>query len=219
MPLIEESTYMSAHCTHHSAATPAGYPPAYRRILWIALVVNFAMFGIEIGAGLQSGSASLLADAIDFLGDGLNYALALAVFGAAAIWGSRVAGLKSLSMMGFGIFLLGRVVWSYFAGITPEPVTMGAIGLLALSANLFVAALLYRYREGNANMRAVWLCTRNDALGNIAVMLAAVGVFGTGTAWPDWIVALLMAGLALHSGALVLRQARVELTSGESHAH
>jgi Co/Zn/Cd efflux system component len=213
---------MSAHCTHHTpakTAISAGYPPAYRRILWIALVVNFAMFGIEISAGLQSGSVSLLADAIDFLGDGLNYALALAVFGAAAIWGSRVALFKSVCMIGFGIFLLARVAWSYFAGIVPEPVTMGLIGMLALLANLFVAALLYRYREGNANMRAVWLCTRNDAVGNIAVMLAAIGVLGTHTAWPDWIVGLLMAGLALYSGSLVLRQARAELVSGEHHAH
>ena len=208
---------MSAHHNHHSPATPAGYPPAYRRILWIALVVNFAMFGIEIGAGLQSGSVALLADAIDFFGDAVNYALALAVLGAASIWGSRVALLKSISMIGFGLFLLGRVAWSYAAGITPEPVTMGLIGLLALLANLFVAALLYRYREGNANMRAVWLCTRNDAASNIAVMLAALGVLGTHTAWPDWIVALLMAGLALHSGALVWRQVRAELTHGKSH--
>jgi Co/Zn/Cd efflux system component len=217
MPLIPESTNMSAHCSHHAPATPAGYPPAYRRILWIALVVNFAMFGIEVGSGLQSGSVSLLADAIDFLGDGLNYALALAAFGAAAIWGSRVALFKSWCMIGFGMFLLSRVAWSYFAGITPEAITMGLIGLLALLANLFVAALLYRYREGNANMRAVWLCTRNDAIGNIAVMLAAMGVLGSGTAWPDWIVAVLMAGLAIHSGVQVLRQARLELASGDSH--
>lgn len=208
---------MSAHCSHHAAPAANSQTPAYRRILWIALVVNFAMFGIEIGAGLQSGSVSLLADALDFFGDAVNYALALAVLGAAAVWGSRVALFKSLCMIGFGLFLLARVAWSYFQGITPEAMTMGLIGLLALIANLFVAALLYRYREGNANMRAVWLCTRNDAIGNIAVMLAAVGVFGTHTAWPDWIVALLMAGMAIHSGTLVLRQARQELK--HSHIH
>jgi Co/Zn/Cd efflux system component len=218
MPLIEKSLHMSAHCTHHAPTAPTGYPPAYRRILWIALVVNFAMFGIEIGAGLRSDSVALLADAIDFFGDGVNYALALAVLGMASIWGSRVALLKAVSMIGFGLFLLGRVLWSYSTGITPEPVTMGAIGLLALLANLFVAALLYRYREGNANMRAVWLCTRNDALGNIAVMLAAIGVLGSGTAWPDWIVAVIMASLALHSGTSVGRQARAELQHANSDA-
>ncbi len=210
---------MSAHCSHHAAPAANSQTPAYRRILWIALVVNFAMFGIEIGAGLQSGSVSLLADAIDFFGDAVNYALALAVLGAAAVWGSRVALFKSLCMIGFGLFLLSRVAWSYTQGITPEAMTMGLIGLLALAANLFVAALLYRFREGNANMRAVWLCTRNDAIGNIAVMLAAVGVFGTHTAWPDWIVALLMAGLAIHSGTLVLRQARAELAPGNHLDH
>ncbi len=208
---------MSAHCCPPTAPACADQTPAYRRILWVALLVNFAMFGIEIGAGLQSGSVSLLADAIDFLGDALNYALALAVFGAAAIWGSRMALFKSLCMIGFGIFLLGRVAWSYLNGITPEAITMGLIGLLALCANLFVAALLYRYREGNADMRAVWLCTRNDAIGNIAVMLAAIGVFGTQTAWPDWTVALLMAGLAIHSGSLVLRQARQEIKNTHNH--
>ena len=208
---------MSAHCCAPIAPTTTAPKPAYRRILWIALVVNFMMFGIEIGAGLQSGSVSLLADAVDFFGDAVNYGLALAVLGAASIWGSRVALLKALSMIGFGIFLMSRLAWSYFAGITPEAVTMGTIGLLALCANLFVAALLYRYREGNANMRAVWLCTRNDAMGNIAVLLAAIGVLGTQTAWPDWIVALLMASLAIHSGLQVLRQARIELASGGLH--
>jgi Co/Zn/Cd efflux system component len=210
---------MSAHCCTSITPTTTAPSPEYRRILWIALVVNFIMFGVEISAGLQSGSVSLLADAVDFFGDAVNYGLALAVLGAAARWGSRVALLKALSMMGFGIFLLGRLAWSYWAGIAPEAITMGTVGLLALCANLLVAALLYRYREGNANMRAVWLCTRNDAMGNIAVMLAAVGVWGAQTAWPDWIVALLMAGLAIHSGSLVLRQARRELNSGETHEH
>ncbi len=213
----ENSTTASCadHC--HIPSAQLASNPNYRRILWIALLVNFAMFGIEIGAGLQSGSVSLLADAIDFFGDAVNYALALAVLGAAAVWGSRVALLKSLCMIGFGLFLLARVTWSYFNGITPEAMTMGLIGLLALCVNLFVAALLYRYREGNANMRAVWLCTRNDAIGNIAVILAAIGVLGTHTAWPDWLVALLMASLAIHSGMLVLRQAHAEITAGAIH--
>ena len=208
------------HC-HTPTATQAAIP-SYRRILWIALIVNLAMFAIEIGAGMQSGSVALLADAVDFFGDAANYALALFVLGLAPIWGTRVAQLKAWTMMAFGMFILGRMAWSFFQGIVPEAYTMGTVGLLALVANLSVAALLYAYREGNANMRSVWLCTRNDAIGNIAVMLAALGVLGTGTAWPDLAVGLIMAGLALHSGVQILRTARRELDSAahaQPHAH
>ena len=119
--------------------------------------------------------------------------------------------LKAASMMGFGVFVLGKAVWSMSQGVAPEPITMGLIGALALAANLGVAGLLYAFRSGDANMRGVWLCTRNDAIGNVAVMLAALGVFGTGTAWPDLAVASVMAGLAISAGWSVLRQARREL--------
>jgi Co/Zn/Cd efflux system component len=197
------------HC--HTPRANEAADPRYRRILWVALVVNFAMFVIEIGAGLQSGSVALLADAVDFFGDAANYALALFVLGLAPIWGTRVAQLKACTMLAFGVFVVGRMVWSYFQGVMPEAYTMATVGLLALVANLSVAALLYAYREGNANMRSVWLCTRNDAIGNIAVMLAALGVFGTSTAWPDLVVGLIMAGLALHSGQQILRAAHAEL--------
>lgn len=105
--------------------------------------------------------------------------------------------VKGVSMLAFGVFVVGRVVWGAWHGVAPEPLTMGTIGLLALAANLGVAVLLYAYREGDANMRGVWLCTRNDALGNIAVMGAALGVFGTGSAWPDLAVAAIMAWLAI----------------------
>ena len=114
-------------------------------------------------------------------------------------------------MLAFGLFGMGRALWMLIQGGITEAFTMGSIGLLALLANGVVAALLYAYREGDANMRSVWLCTRNDALGNVAVMLAALGVFGTGSAWPDLAVATVMAGLALTSGWAVLRQAGFEL--------
>ncbi|GAB3478472.1 cation transporter [Polaromonas eurypsychrophila] len=204
---------MSAHCCNHDPAPSAAQAnsPRYRRILWIALAVNLAMFGIEIGAGLQSGSVSLLADAIDFFGDAANYTVTLAVLSMGLVWRARAALLKAASMLGFGVFVLGRAAWVAWHGGTPEALTMGSIGLLALIANVGVAALLYAYREGDANMRSVWLCSRNDAIGNLAVMLAALGVFGTGSAWPDLAVAAVMAGLAITGGYAVFKQARQEL--------
>jgi Co/Zn/Cd efflux system component len=209
---------MAAHDHHHDhhdhdhfGAAGESAPPGYSRVLWIALVVNAAMFAVEIASGLEAGSVSLLADAIDFFGDAANYALTLAVLNMGPLWRGRAALLKAGSMLGFGILVLGRALWSAHLGLTPEPVVMGLVGVLALAANLGVAALLYAFREGDANMRGVWLCTRNDALGNIAVMLAALGVFGTGTAWPDLLVALAMSLLAISAGASVLRQARREL--------
>jgi Co/Zn/Cd efflux system component len=213
---------MSLHHQHphhehhaHDHGLPEGpIPPGYRRVLWVALVVNALMFLVEIGGGLSSGSVSLLADAIDFFGDAGNYALSLAVLGMGAVARSRAASFKAVTMVLFGVAVLGRALWSAFSGTAPEPVTMGAIGAAAFAANVGVAVLLYAYREGDANMRGVWLCTRNDAIGNVAVMLAALGVFGTGTRWPDLLVATVMAGLALSAGLSVMRQARQELASG-----
>jgi Co/Zn/Cd efflux system component len=206
---------MSAHCQHQHSSSRPDQSPRYRRILWIALVLNLAMFVIELGSSWASGSVALLADAIDFLGDGLNYGVALLVIGMAPVWGSRAALLKAFSMLGFGAFVLLRAALNHGQGIVPEAYTMGAVGLLALAVNLSVAWMLYQYREGNANMRSVWLCTRNDALSNIAVMGAALGVLGTNAGWPDLAVAVFMAMLALHSGALVLRQALAEMKTDE----
>ena len=210
---------MSAHChddhcnSGAAAAATATADPRYRRILWVALLVNAAMFVVELGAGARSGSASLLADAIDFLGDAANYGLSLWVLAMALAWRARAALFKGASMLAFGVFVIGRVAWGAWQGLPPEPITMGSVGLLALAANLGVAALLYAWREGDANMRGVWLCTRNDALGNLAVMGAALGVLGTGTAWPDLAVAAVMAGLAISGGWTVIRHARQELAS------
>ena len=210
---------MSAPCCEHETPPAQTLAPAnlarYRKILWVALIVNAALFAVEIAAGLQAGSLSLLADAIDFAGDAANYAVSLAVLASVLAWRARAAILKALSMMAFGLFILGRTVWALWHGAVPEAMTMGVVAVLALAANLGVAWLLYAWREGDANMRSVWLCTRNDAIGNLAVLTAALGVFGTGTAWPDLLVASLMASLALQSGWAVLRQARQELATGE----
>lgn len=215
---------MSAHCDHHAPQTEKIVNLSrYRQILWIALVVNFTMFLVEIGAGVQAGSLSLLADAVDFAGDALNYAVSLAVLASALAWRARAAVFKATTMIGFGLYVLGSAVWSVWNGELPQAVTMGAVALLALAANVAVAWMLYAFREGDANMRSVWLCSRNDAIGNVAVLLAALGVFGTGSAWPDLLVASLMATLALHGGWTVLRQARNELDTnaaeGDSHGH
>ena len=206
---------MSAHCCDHDAPKLDAIVnlARYRKILWIALVVNAAMFLVEIVAGVQSGSLSLLADAVDFAGDAMNYAVSLAVLASALAWRARAAMLKAVSMMGFGLYVLGAALWSVWYGGVPLTTTMGAIALLALVANIAVAWMLYAFREGDANMRSVWLCSRNDAIGNLAVFIAALGVFGTGSAWPDLAVASLMAALALHGGWTVLQQARGELSS------
>lgn len=185
--------------------------PRWRRALWVALIVNAAMFVVEMGAGAAADSRALQADALDFLGDAANYAVSLAVVGAALAWRARAALVKSLFMLGFPAWVFGSAVLAFASGTSPDPAVMGAVGVLALAANVGVTLLLYRYRTGDANMRSVWICSRNDAIGNVAVMLAALGVFGTGSAWPDLAVASIMAGLALTGGVQVFRQASAEL--------
>jgi Co/Zn/Cd efflux system component len=203
--------FMSACCTGGCASGPAPIDPGYRRVLWIALVVNAAMFAVELFSGWAAGSVSLLADAVDFLGDAGNYAVSLFVLGLAPVWRSRSALIKGLTMGGYGLGVLCVTLWSLASGRVPEHLTMGAVGSLALLANLLVAALLFAYRNGDANMRSVWLCTRNDAIGNLAVLLAALGVFGTGSAWPDLVVAAIMGALGLSAARAVVGQARREI--------
>jgi Co/Zn/Cd efflux system component len=184
---------------------------AYRRVLWAVLAINAVMFLVEIGAGLAAGSASLQADALDFLGDSANYAISLFVVGLALRYRATAALVKGATMGVFGLWVIGTVVWHALHGTLPSAFTMGTVGLAALVANAASFGLLWAYRTGDANMRSAWICTRNDVLGNVAVLLAAVGVFGTGTGWPDVIVAAIMAALALQGAAVVARQAAEEL--------
>lgn len=184
---------------------------AYRRVLLAVLGINAGMFLVEIGAGLAAGSASLQADALDFLGDSANYAISLFVVGLALRYRATAALAKGATMGVFGLWVIGTVVWHALHGTLPSAFTMGTVGLAALVANAASFGLLWAYRTGDANMRSAWICTRNDVLGNIAVLLAAVGVFGTGTGWPDIIVAAIMAALALQGAAVVVRQAAEEL--------
>lgn len=200
---------MSANCCH-GCDVPA-VDPRYRRVLLLALVLNLLMFGVEAAASWASDSVSLLADSIDFFGDAANYAVSLAVLGLALATRAKTAIVKGACMAAFGVFVIGKSLWNWRTGTAPEPATMGAVGFAALAVNAGVAWMLYHYRTGDANMRSVWICSRNDALGNVAVMLAALGVFGTGRGWPDLLVAGAMALLALTGARSVLRQAQREL--------
>ncbi len=200
-----------ACCAHDHPAPAALDSPAWRRALWIALAVNAAFFVAEVAAGAAAGSASLMADALDFFGDAANYAISLGVAGMALAWRSRAAILKGGTMIALALWVLGSTAWHAAAGTLPDAEVMGVVGAAALLANGGVAAMLYRYRTGDANMRSVWVCSRNDAVGNLAVLLAALGVFGTGTGWPDVIVAAVMGGLGLWGGVGIVRQARAEL--------
>ncbi len=203
---------MSSSCKEHGCASSTGpISPRYRRVLWAALAINAAMFGLELLAGLQAGSVALLADAVDFMADAANYGVSLFVLGMALQARAKAALLKGLSMGALGLFVLARAVWSAAEGVVPEPTTMGIVGAIALVANVSVAWMLFAWREGDANMRSVWLCSRNDAIGNVAVMLAALGVFGTGSALPDLAVACVMAVLALSAAKSVIAQALSEL--------
>jgi Co/Zn/Cd efflux system component len=200
-------------------STSSHNDPRWRRVLWIALAINAVMFAVEIVASVRADSRALQADAIDFLGDAGNYAMSLAVAPMALAWRARAAVLKSATMLVFGVGVLAVTLWSLLEGTTPRPETMGVVGFGALLANVAVAAMLFRFRAGDANMRSVWICSRNDVIGNIAVMAAALGVLGTGRAWPDLLVAALMAGLAVSGSVTVLRQARIELRTVASAAH
>jgi Co/Zn/Cd efflux system component len=182
-------------------------------VLWIALAINAAMFAVEIAAGVAAQSAALKADALDFLGDSANYAISLGVAGLALQWRARAALVKGASLLLLGGWVFASTVWMAANGTLPHAETMGAIGILALVANLLCALMLWRHRDGDANRRSVWICSRNDAIGNIAVIAAALGVFGTGTAWPDIIVAVILAALGLSGGWQIVRQARGELAS------
>jgi Co/Zn/Cd efflux system component len=175
------------------------------------LAINVAMFVVEIAAGMAAGSASLQADALDFLGDAGNYAISLFVVGMALRYRAMAALAKAATMAVFGVWVVGVTVWHAIHGTLPQAFTMGAIGFAALAANGASFVLLWAYRGGDSNMHSAWICTRNDVLGNLAVLLAAVGVFGTGTRWPDIIVAAMMAALALQGAGVVLRQALAEL--------
>ncbi len=198
---------MSGSCHHHDVPTTA----RLRRVLIVVLVINAGMFAVEIFAGLAAKSVSLQADALDFLGDAATYAITLFVMTMPIRWRAGAALLKGVSMGLFGIFVIAAAIWQAINGTLPGFEVMGTIGFAALAANVVCALMLLGFREGDSNMRSVWLCSRNDAIGNVAVMIAAAGVFATDTGWPDVIVAAIMAALALTASWQVVRHALEEL--------
>ncbi|WP_431470160.1 cation transporter [Sphingosinithalassobacter sp. LHW66-3] len=205
---------MDKSCCQTPDTDPSAHNnPRWRLILWIALIANAGMFVVEIVAGITADSRALQADALDFFGDAANYAISLGVAGMALAWRAKAALFKAATMLAFGLWVIGYAIYGLAIGSNPDPKTMGAIGTLALIVNVIVALLLFRYREGDANMRSVWICSRNDAIGNLAVVAAALGVFGTGQAWPDLLVAGIMAGLAIWGSSEVFTQARRELAA------
>lgn len=190
--------------------------PAYRRALWLVIGLNGAMFILEMLAGAWSGSKSLQADALDFLGDFLTYSLSFIAIGWTPPARARAALFKGTTLILLAIYVFGSTLYQVLMPTPPEPFTMGIVAMMAFGANLLSVLLLIRWRAGDANIRSVWLCSRNDMLANIAVLIAAMGVFGTGTAWPDLIVATLMAGLFLHSARLIIQHSIIELR-GQCH--
>lgn len=198
-------------CNCSSEIKFEGLSADYRRALWAVIAINGIMFLVEIVAGSLAESQALKADALDFLGDSATYAISLFVIGMPLLWRARVALFKGLSLGAMGLWVLGSTIYHVLIQGIPQAEMMGAVGLLALSANLASVLLLLKYRDGDANVRSVWLCSRNDAIGNLAVVLAASGVWAMETAWPDLIVAGLMASLFLLSSAQIVRQSLAEL--------
>ncbi|MCB1750266.1 MAG: cation transporter [Gammaproteobacteria bacterium] len=188
-----------------------GLSAAYKRILWIVISINGTMFLIEIGGGLLSSSQALLADALDFLGDTLTYSITLLVIGMPLKWRAKAALFKGLSLGLMGIWVFCSTAYHVFVVGIPQAYVMGAIAFMALVANFSSLVLLVKYRNGDSNVRSVWLCSRNDAIGNIAVLLAAAGIWATESAWPDLAVAGVMAALFLWSSVQIVRQAMAEI--------
>lgn len=188
-----------------------GASTGFRRTLWAVIAINATMFVVEMSGGLAARSQALQADALDFLGDTATYGLSLYVIGMSLRVRGMAALLKGLSLSVMGLWVLGSTVYRVvFMGV-PDATMMGGIGFLALVANLVSVLLLLRYRDGDANVRSVWLCSRNDAIGNVGVILAASAVWATTSGWPDLIVAGIMAFLFLSSSVQIVRQARSEM--------
>jgi len=208
---------MSGDCCGHGVKFD-GLSADYKRRLWLVIGINASMFLLEMGAGALAGSNALQADALDFLADSVTYGISLAVIGASTRTRAWAAIGKAASLSGMSLWVLAMTAYHVLIVGVPHAEVMGAVGFLALTANLASVLLLLRYKDGDANVRSVWLCSRNDAIGNIAVMIAASAVWATGTKWPDLIVAALMAGLFFYSSVRILQQSVEEIRHGHAHA-
>ncbi len=199
---------MSGCCGHDG--TFDGTSISFKRRLWAVIILNAVMFVVEMTAGHFSKSQALQADALDFFGDALTYGISLAVIGTSIKLRTSAALFKGVSLLIMGIWVFGSTVYNVFYTAVPEAQVMGIVGFMALATNLLSVALLVKFKDGDANVRSVWLCSRNDAIGNVAVMIAALGVWGTSTGWPDLAVAGIMAGLFLSSAFQIITQAMRE---------
>ena len=196
-----------------------GMSDGYKRALLAVILINAVMFFVELTAGLKSGSQALLADALDFAGDSATYAISLFVIGASLRTRAMASLFKGGSLAFIAIIILGSSLYRFLGDTVPVAETMGIIGFLALVANLTCLVILMRWRDGDSNVRSVWLCSRNDAIGNVGVIIAGVVVAITGAAWPDLVVAILLATLFLRSSVSIISQARAELKSVEVIQH
>lgn len=205
-----------SECPSDSMSLEDSRVPHFRRVLWVALVANLIMFVVEIIASYWGDSVALQADALDFFGDSVNYGISLFVLGLSLQTRAYAAMFKGITMGAFGLWVIANAASRAFTGSAPDPMTMGVVAIVALFVNVGVALLLYAYRSGDSNMRSIWLCSRNDAIGNVAVMFAATGVLTLGSHWPDLLVAALIAGLSLSAAVQVIRQARTEIGASVS---
>lgn len=202
---------MSSCCDHDNIDQAALQVKSFRRVLWVVLIINGIMFVAEFSGAFFAGSVSLQADALDFLGDTVTYAITLMAMGYSLTVRAKVAMFKGLSLGLLGLWVYGQMLYYLFHDKIPSFEIMGVMGIIAFLANLFSAVLLYRYRVGDSNMQSVWLCSRNDAIGNLAIIVAASGVFATGAGWPDFLVATIMATLCVTASYRIIRLARAEL--------
>lgn len=190
-----------------------GLSDHFKRVLWIVIAINVVMFLVEITASVISGSMALRADALDFLGDSITYTITLLAIGHSLRWRASAALFKGLTLLGLGLWVLGSTLYRVYVLGVPNELIMGSVAMAAFCANLVSALLLLKYRNGDSNIRSVWLCSRNDALNNLAVILAAGAVYLTQSHWPDLVIAFVMATLFIHSAYLIIRQALAELNS------
>lgn len=202
---------MPNECGCSSNVNFDGSSPEYKRVLKVIIAINLIMFFVELGGGVLSGSMALLADCLDFLGDSVTYTISLMVIGMPLAVRAKAGLFKGISLLFVAAWVLGATGYRFFLEGVPEPLTMGAIGFAALAANVVSAMLLMRFKDGDSNVRSVWLCSRNDAIGNVAVILAASGIVVTDSAWPDFLVAGIMASLFSHSAIHIIRQSWSEL--------
>ncbi len=201
---------MGEHCCAHNTQFD-GASAAFQRALWTVIAINAVMFLIEMGAGMQAKSMALQADSLDFFGDTLTYGISLFVIGKSLQTRAAAALAKGISLGVMGAWVLGSTLYQVFVLQRPDEMVMGTVGILAFTANVASVLILVRYRNGDANVRSVWLCSRNDAIGNLFVLAAALGVWGTATGWPDLIVAAVMASVFFTSSVQIVRQALGEL--------